>query len=56
MRNVIFDLGVNPKIKEAMNGVYANAMTMKKGFMLNSDTADMDKAIVAREQMEQATS
>jgi hypothetical protein len=45
MRNVIFDLGVNPKIKEAMNGVYANAMTMKKGFMLNSDTADMDKAM-----------
>ena len=44
MRNVIFDLNVNPKIKEAMNGVYANAMTMKKGFMLNSNTVDMDKA------------
>jgi len=44
MRNVIFDLNVTPKIKEAMNGVYANAMTMKKGFMLNSNTVDMDKA------------
>tara|TARA_E500000178_G_scaffold340131_1_gene382485 strand:+ start:1708 stop:4116 length:2409 start_codon:yes stop_codon:yes gene_type:complete len=44
MRNVIFNLNVNPEIKEAMNGVYANAMTMKKGFMLNSDTVDMDKA------------